>query len=193
MLRGGGSDTAPLDANAAAVATPAPESNGISAVLDGTENAAIPENAAQTAAPTDSSDQLKREEAKTAAAEARLAEMKRAQARAAQAQARGGTAATPAKPDKRTVAEVTATPSTGGVSAGKLAQLDGIVDDARAMAKSVMRSSNSSNAALARNYDANLKTLKASARGVSSDKELDRLIAQAKQTRAYVQFLTKQQ
>ena len=80
-----------------------------------------------------------------------------------------------------------------GPSAGKLAQLDGIVDDARAMAKRVMRSSNSSNAALARNYDANLKTLKASARGVSSDKELDRLIKQANQTRAYVQFLAKQQ
>ncbi|HEX6604926.1 MAG TPA: serine/threonine-protein kinase [Sphingomicrobium sp.] len=192
MLRGGGSETAPVDANAA-IAAPAPESNGISAVLDGTGNAAIPENVAQTAAPTDSNDQLKREEAKTAAAEARLAEMKRAQARAAQAQARAGTAATPAKPDKRATAEITATPSTGGPSAGKLAQLDGIVDDARAMAKRVMRSSNSSNAALARNYDANLKTLKASARGVSSDKELDRLIKQANQTRAYVQFLAKQQ
>ena len=42
---------------------------------------------------------------------------------------------------------------------------------------------------LARSYDANLKTLRDSMRGVNSDKEADRLIKQASQTRAYVQFL----
>jgi hypothetical protein len=61
------------------------------------------------------------------------------------------------------------------------------------MAKQVMRSGNSQNAALARSYDANLKTLRDSIRGVSSDREADRLIKQAQQTRAYVQFLVKQQ
>ena len=60
------------------------------------------------------------------------------------------------------------------------------------MAKRVMRSSNTQNAALARSYDANLKTLRDSMRGINSDREADRLIAQAKQTRAYVQFLAKQ-
>jgi hypothetical protein len=98
--------------------------------------------------------------------------------------------ATP-KPAKSAISS--AASSSGGVSGAKLAQLDSIVDDARSMAKRVMKSSNSANAALARNYDANLKTLKASARGVSSDKDLDRLIKQANQTRAYVQFLARQE
>jgi hypothetical protein len=67
------------------------------------------------------------------------------------------------------------------------------VDDARSMAKKVSRSRNSQNAALAKSYDANLKTLRDSMRGISSDREADRLIKQASQTRAYVQFLAKQQ
>jgi hypothetical protein len=61
------------------------------------------------------------------------------------------------------------------------------------MAKKVMRSKNSQNAALAKSYDANLKTLRDSIRGVSSDREADRLIKQANQTRAYVKFLVTQQ
>jgi hypothetical protein len=145
-----------------------------------------------TAAPAPGQDQaqqlaaLRKEAAKTAAAEARLAELRRTQQQAK--------AAAVATPTTRTAVakEITSTPSTGGVSPGKLAQLDGIVDDARGMAKRVMRSGNSANAALARNYDSNLKTLKASARGVSSDRDLDRLIKQANQTRAYVQFLVQQ-
>ena len=60
------------------------------------------------------------------------------------------------------------------------------------MAKQVMRSGNSQNAQLARNYDSYLKTAKDSMRGVSSDKEADKLIKQASQTRAYIQFLVKQ-
>jgi hypothetical protein len=60
------------------------------------------------------------------------------------------------------------------------------------MAKQVMRSSNSQNAALAKSYDANLKTLRDSMRGINSEREADRLIAQAKQTRAYVVFLSRQ-
>ena len=48
------------------------------------------------------------------------------------------------------------------------------------------------NAALAKTYDQNLAAIKDSARGLRSDREADRLIAQAKQTRAYVQFLLNQ-
>jgi len=80
----------------------------------------------------------------------------------------------------------------GGVSKAKLSQFYNIVDDARSTARRVMRSGNSQNAALARSYDSNLKTLRASIRGVQSDREADRLIKQASQTRAYIQFLDKQ-
>jgi hypothetical protein len=66
------------------------------------------------------------------------------------------------------------------------------VDNARALAKVAMRSPNRENAALARNYDKYLKTLKASGRGIKTDKEADALIKQANQTRAYIQFLLKQ-
>jgi hypothetical protein len=55
-----------------------------------------------------------------------------------------------------------------------------------------MRSGNSQNAQLARNYDKYLATLKDSMRGIDSDREADRLIKQASQTRAYIQFLDKQ-
>ena len=69
----------------------------------------------------------------------------------------------------------------------------GIVDDARSQARRVMRSSNSQNAQLARNYDSNLATLRASMAGIKTDAEADRLIRQATQTRAYIQFLARQQ
>ena len=48
------------------------------------------------------------------------------------------------------------------------------------------------NAGLARNYDSYLANLKDSGRGVKSDKEADRLIKQANQTKAYIVFLNKQ-
>jgi non-specific serine/threonine protein kinase len=136
-------------------------------------------------------EKLRREAAKAAQTQARLEALRKAQAKAAQ-QANTQITATP-KPGKSATSSTSApSSSSGGVSPAKLAQLDSIVDDARSMAKRVMRSSNSANASLARNYDSNLKTLKASARGVSSDRDLDRLIKQANQTRAYVQFLVKQ-
>ena len=62
----------------------------------------------------------------------------------------------------------------------------------RALAKVAMRSRNRENAALARNYDKYLKTLKDSGRGIKTDKEADRLIKQANQTKAYIVFLQKQ-
>ena len=48
------------------------------------------------------------------------------------------------------------------------------------------------NAALARNYDKYLATLKDSMRGAKNDRDADRLIKQANQTKAYISFLTKQ-
>jgi hypothetical protein len=137
---------------------------------------------------------LRKEAARAAAAEARLEAIRKAQAKAA-LQAKAGTAApaqtrTTAAPTQS--ASSSGSSSSGGVSAAKIAQLDSIVDDARSIARRVIRSGNSQNKGLARNYDSNLKTLKASARGVRSDQELDRLIKQAAQTRAYVQFLERQ-
>ena len=48
------------------------------------------------------------------------------------------------------------------------------------------------NVSLARNYDAYLVKLKDSFRGVQTDPEADRLIKQATQTKAYLQFLVRQ-
>ena len=99
----------------------------------------------------------------------------------------------PGQPPRRRRPAPRPKPNSGaGVSAAKLSQFYGIVDSARGMAKRVMRSSNSANAQLARSYDANLKTLRDSIRGVNSDREADRLIKQANQTKAYVEFLVKQ-
>jgi len=108
----------------------------------------------------------------------------------------------------RTVAAPTAAAtvvsSATTLSGGKIGQLNSIVDDGRNMAKSVMRMGRRSgstpqntqtlraNAALAKTYDDNLARTKAAGRGITSDRDADRLIAQAKQTRAYVQFLVNQ-
>ena len=142
------------------------------------------------------SDDLRREAARAQAAEARLAEMRRAEARARQQAAKGptppaaaGAGATAAAKDSTTSRTAS---SSGGVSPAKAAQFNGIISDARSMAKQVMRSGNSANAALARNYDSYLKTLKDSFRGVTNDRDADRLIKQANQTRNYILFLVRQ-
>ena len=54
-----------------------------------------------------------------------------------------------------------------------------------------MRSGTPQNVQLAKNYDQYLKTLKDSMRGVQSEREAQKLLKQANQTRAYVVFLTK--
>ena len=94
-------------------------------------------------------------------------------------------------------AEVASSATT--LSPSKIGQIDSIVADGRSMAKQVIRMGKGSsdgqlkaNAKLAKTYDDNLATIKASARGIGSDREADKLIAQAKQTRAYVQFLLNQ-
>ena len=111
---------------------------------------------------------------------------------------------TTAAPTARTVATTAVASSATTLSGGKISQLNSIVDDGRSMAKSVIRMGKGSgsspqnaqtlraNAALAKTYDASLAQVKAAGRGVSSDRDADRLIAQAKQTRAYVQFLVRQ-
>lgn len=111
---------------------------------------------------------------------------------------RTAAAKTAAKPAVKTETAAASTATTA-VSPAKIAQFNAIIDGARGMAKQVIRmgdrSSNAtrkSNAALARNYDKYLANLKDSGRGVKTDKEADRLIKQANQTRAYIVFLQKQ-
>ena len=82
--------------------------------------------------------------------------------------------------------------SSGGVSPAKMSQFQSIVSEANAMASDVMRSGSRENATLARGYNKYLGTLKNSMRGADSDRDADRLITSAKQTRAYLVFLQKQ-
>ena len=202
MMRGGGSkpavssETPPGVAPGSIInvegAMPTVDANAVAA---GDQNAVATDATQQAAPDTAGADALRKEQAKAAAAEARLAAIQKAQAKAAQ-QAKAQTAAGQ-KNGKTTTAvaetnTVSASSSGAGVPSAKLSQFYSIVDDARGMAKKVMRSGNPQNAALARSYDANLKTLRDSIRGINSEREADRLIAQAKQTRAYVQFLAKQ-
>jgi hypothetical protein len=96
----------------------------------------------------------------------------------------------------------TAPLSTAGVSPAKKSQFNAIVSEARGMAQRVIAMGNSGsganaktrkdNAALARNYDKYLATLKDSMRGAKNDRDADRLIKQATQTKAYISFLVKQ-
>ena len=205
LTRGGGnSDTATVNAAASDVGgnadiilgNPAANEagdtgNAAGNALDNAVAATVPPGSEQT-----NTSALQKEAARASAAEARLAAIQKAQAKAAAAQKAGATAQITKTPTGKaaTAATTTAASSSesGGVSSAKLSQFYGIVDSARGMAKQVMRSNNSANVALARSYDANLKTLRDSMRGVNSDKEADRLIKQASQTRAYVQFLVKQ-
>lgn len=93
--------------------------------------------------------------------------------------------------------------SATGVSPAKLRLFNAIVNDARSSAKQVMAMANQgsgdagsqkrkANAALARNYDKYLANLKDSMRGATSDRDADRLIKQANQTKSYISFLMKQ-
>jgi len=173
-----GSDINVIDNSGATTA--APDANAVAPV-------------ANTTAPLDPAQQaLKDEQAKAKAAQAKLAALQKAQKAAAAAAAKAQTKEIVATPGVKTPAPTTASSGSGGVSPGKLSQFYSIVDDARSQAKRVMRSGNSQNAALARSYDGNLKTLRDSIRGVNSDKEADRLIKQATLTRSYVEFLARQ-
>jgi non-specific serine/threonine protein kinase len=86
-------------------------------------------------------------------------------------------------------APASTSPSTSGA---KVAQINSIVASGRSMAKQVMKSGSKENAALARNYDKYLANVADSARGARTDRELDQLIKQANQTKAYIVFLNRQ-
>ncbi len=100
---------------------------------------------------------------------------------------------TAAQPLMPAPAEVAAS-SSKGLSSAKSSQFAVIVEEGRRLATRVTRGGGSSkaNVQLAKSYEKYLINLKDSMRGVTSDKEADRLIAQAKQTSAYLTFLVKQ-
>ena len=208
-LSGGGSEpvasesqiaAAPDNSAAAAAALGTAEMSAEANAAAEAENAAANVAAAEQAA--DDSDAaaeaLRAERAKAAAAEAKLAAIRKAAVKSAAASSATATKTAAAKKAAaKTAADEKASAKTAAaaskpVSATKLAQFNTTVDNARALAKVAMRSPNRENAALARNYDKYLKTLKASGRGIKTDKEADSMIKQANQTRAYIQFLLKQ-
>lgn len=195
MLRGGSpqADVVPI-ASADVVSGPVVSNAAEAGALDA--NAAATATVSNTPAPAptpvaNAADAAQASQAKAAAAQAKLAAAQRAAAKAAKAQA-----AKAAKVEEASAAAAATAPAAvagGGVSKAKLSQFYSIVDAARGEAKRVMRSDNRQNAALAKSYDSNLKVLRDSIRGVQSDREADRLIRQASQTRAYVDYLARQQ
>lgn len=209
-LRGGGSGT---ETNGTQVASPAAgdsaatvaalggtettPSSDANTVSNGTENVVTSQAAQATSDQTNAAEALRSEKAKTAAAQAQLAALKKAAAKATAVQAIPGAPVPPTRKGERNTAAATpagtSSAKNGGVSPGKMAQFNATVDEARSMAKQVMRSGNGQNVQLAKNYDSYLKTLKDSMRGIQSDKEADKLIKQANQTKAYIQYLVRQQ
>jgi len=199
-LRGGGSSNEFTNMQTVPNATEGVASVlGMAPAADAEANQAALANEAQNVAVADAAEQgqadaaqaIKAEKAKAAAAQAQLDAMRKAAAKAAATKA-GPAAPAAAKNGKAVAAtEITATPDTG-VSSATLSQFNATVDDARAMAKRVMRSGSGQNVQLARNYDSYLKTLKASMRGIETEREAQKLLKQANQTRAYITFLEKQ-
>ncbi|WP_426267133.1 serine/threonine protein kinase [Sphingomonas sp. LHG3443-2] len=82
--------------------------------------------------------------------------------------------------------------SSENASAAKLGEMNGIIDEARGMARQVMRADRGENGRLARGYDDYLKVLKRSARTARTNAQADTIITSAKRTRAYLVFLVKQ-
>lgn len=107
--------------------------------------------------------------------------------------------AAPTSTASTATAVATPTPAASAApSAGKAAQIRAVVASGRSKAKQViaMGSSGSetrkANAKLARGYDKYLANVADSLRGARTDRELDTLLKQANQTKAYVDFLYKQ-
>ena len=215
-LRGGGSSSAvqqaqpssppranesPATVAALGPAQPAANANGVTSTAD---NVAAPTASPAAAAPkpqqasdqTNTLEALRSEKAKTAAAEAQVAALKKAASKSAATSSLPPPPGEPKhKADRKSGSPATSASSTGqtgGVSPAKQAQFDSTIDEGRSMAKQAMHSSNKQNNEMAKNYDKYLKTLKDSMRGVQSDKEADKLIKQANQTKAYIQFLLQQ-
>ena len=161
------------------------------AVANEAANATAPVASQQASDQTNTTQALQAEKAKTAAAQAQLQALKKAQAKASSALAGPAPPTATSRKSGQRTAEITSTPDTG-VSSATLGQFNSTIDDARSMAKQVMRSGSAQNVQLAKNYDQYLKTLKDSMRGVQSEREAQKLLKQANQTRAYVVFLQRQ-
>jgi non-specific serine/threonine protein kinase len=204
-LRGGGSASdvnasqvaAPsLDNSATTVAAVGPsdnsaQSNSSSVAANTTANSAAPVAAPQPSEQFNAAQAIAAEKAKTAAAQAQLAALKKEQAKTTQAKAPSALPTVSTRKGKSTSSEIIATPD-AGVSPATLAQFNSTVDSARAMARDVMRSGQGQNVDTARNYDKYLKTLKDSMRGIQTEREAQRLLKQADQTRGYIASLQRQ-
>jgi serine/threonine protein kinase len=196
-MRGGGSqDTNASQLTPGAVDNSAAMQAAVGPAEGATDvNAVTSENTAETAeqptAPPDAQTAaLEKEKAKSAAAESQLAALKKAQTKAAAGRTAPKTQ-TAAAAKGKTATEIIATPD-AGVSPETLSHFNSTVDDARSLAKQVMRGGGGP-ADTARSYDKYLKTLKASMGGISSEKEAQRLLKQAEQTRNYISLLQRQQ
>ena len=134
-------------------------------------------------------DNLRRDAARAAAAEARLKALEKAAAKTAQARAKTQAGTSARKAAETSVAKTAESSDGGGPSPAQLSQFYSTVDEGRSLAKKVIRSGNKDNAKLARGYDSYLKNLRASMRGIKSEREADALIKQARLYRAYIQSL----
>ena len=102
-----------------------------------------------------------------------------------------------AAPTATTAAPPASAPS-AAPSASKVAQIRSIISGGRSRAKQVIAmgsggsAQQKANAKLARGYESYFANLSESLRGARTDRELDQLLKQANQTKAYVDFLYKQ-
>ncbi len=90
-----------------------------------------------------------------------------------------------------------AAPAPAAASSNKVAQLKSVVASGRSRAKQVIAMGSGSdirktNAKLAKNYDRYLAGISDSMRGARTDREIDQMLKQANQTKAYIDFLYKQ-
>jgi non-specific serine/threonine protein kinase len=203
-LRGGGSTSqntgsqvgaTSLDNSATTLAAVGPSGNAAQSNTTTTTNTAA-NTAAPVAAPqaseqANAAQAIAAEKAKTAVAQSQLAALKKAQAKTTQAQTASTSQTVTPRRGKAASSEIIATPD-AGVSPATLAQFNSTVDSARAMAREVMRSGQGQNVDTAKNYDKYLKTLKDSMRGIQTEREAQRLLKQADQTRGYIASLQRQ-
>jgi serine/threonine protein kinase len=97
-----------------------------------------------------------------------------------------------------TTAAPAAASTSAAPSASKIAQIRSIISGGRSRAKQVIAmgaggsATQKANAKLAKGYESYFGNLSDSLRGARTDRELDQLLKQANQTKAYVDFLYKQ-
>jgi serine/threonine protein kinase len=97
-----------------------------------------------------------------------------------------------------TTAAPAAASTSAAPSASKIAQIRSIISGGRSRAKQVIAmgaggsATQKANAKLAKGYESYFANLSDSLRGARTDRELDQLLKQANQTKAYVDFLYKQ-